>query len=624
MTFLQKLFSTKYAWLVGLPAIVKRVLLSVADIVLVILAYLGSVLFVEGRLDHHDLFTPILVLMLLTAFSSALMGMHRIKLFGFDLASVRSLAATVALIGLAAGLLSLLGLLETNISVAVLFSILYFLMSVGLRVGLLHGLTLLQAKPANRVPVAIYGAGSAGVQLVVALKHSNEFKPVALVDDKPSLQGLVVSNLRIQQPSALEDLASSGQIVRILLAMPSLSADSRKLIAKKLSKLGCEIQTLPSYPELISGERLFGNWKPVSPETFLDREDINLGLVGPRDHYKSKVVMVTGAGGSIGSELCRQLMSYEPSCIVLFEQSEFALYSIEKSLQELFPDTSTKICAVLGSVIDRARVEEVITGFKVKAIFHAAAYKHVPLVEQNEIEGIRNNVLGTQILCSASVRLKVEGFTLISSDKAVRPTNIMGATKRLAELIVQNSQAIESSTIFASVRFGNVLGSSGSVIPLFESQIATGGPVTITDRRVTRYFMTLSEAAQLVLVAGSYARGGDVFVLDMGEPIKIVDLATRMIELLGKSVKRDNSDGFGIEIKEIGLRAGEKLYEELLIDHKTLSTPHNKILRAEETTLPPDEVELMLNELHSIVESSNHKEARKFIKKWVKEFNPEN
>mgnify|MGYP000324285403 CR=1 FL=1 len=374
-----------------------------------------------------------------------------------------------------------------------------------------------------------------------------------------------------------------------------------------------EVQVLPSYVDLMSGKGLADSLRTVAPDQLLGRDKVDLDTPEIAKTYAGRVVMVTGAGGSIGSELCRQLLNCNPARIVLFEQGEFQLYSIDQELQPEAKATGIPIVSRLGSVTNKARVAGVIAEEGVEIVLHAAAYKHVPLVEENELEGARNNVLGTQVVAEAAAEAKLERFILVSTDKAVRPTNIMGATKRMAELVVQDVQTRNAATKFAMVRFGNVLGSSGSVLPLFQKQIARGGPVTVTHKDVTRFFMTIPEAARLVLLAGAYAMGGDVFVLDMGEPQKIIDIARRMITLSGRQAK-DSATGEGdIEIKVTGLRPGEKLYEELLIGDDVTGTEHERIMTANELYLSWAEYSQILERLDVACHEFDHEAIRDIL-----------
>jgi len=356
---------------------------------------------------------------------------------------------------------------------------------------------------------------------------------------------------------------------------------------------------------------------PFNPEELLERDKFDSSLLDIQGPYKTKSILISGAGGSIGSELCRQILMHAPSKLVIYEQSELALYQIEKELKPIAKKLDVELIAVLASVSDAQTVSDIFAVHNIEVVFHAAAYKHVPLVEANEIAGLNNNVIGTHILANQALRSNIETFILISTDKAVRPTNIMGATKRLAELIIQDCDKRSKKTKFSMVRFGNVLGSSGSVIPLFKDQISKGGPVTLTHDEVTRYFMAISEAAYLVIIAGSFAQGGDVFVLDMGKPVKIKDLAKRMIERSGFTIRNEDNPYGDIEIVTTGLRPGEKLYEELLIGVETLTTPHPKILRAKESSLGSKDIRNLVKEIEVAVKTNNATEARTIVSKWV-------
>lgn len=544
------------------------------------------------------------------------LGLPRIKLHSFDAYAMRRIGMAALMLTGAAMILSYLFDLWAPRSVPLIFGAIFFGAAVVMR---LLGLALLQAvlgRLGNAVPVAVYGAGAAGIQLASALRQSNEVKPVVFVDDNPALWGLLISGLQVKNPKELAGLAASGKIARVLLAMPSISRTRQSKLVVQLSELNCDVQVMPSYADLVVGKGLTETTTPVAPDALLGRDKVALDIPDVAKAYAGRAVMVTGAGGSIGSELCRQLLDIKPSHIVLFERSEFELYKIDNELRTLAEAVGVKVTTRLGSVVDARRVREVLTETGAEIVIHAAAYKHVPLVEENELEGARNNVLGTQVVAEAAHAAGVERFILISTDKAVRPTNIMGATKRLAELVVQDLQTRSEGTKFSMVRFGNVLGSSGSVLPLFEKQIRRGGPVTVTHPEVTRFFMTIPEAARLVLLAGAYATGGDVFVLDMGKPMKILDIARRMIALSGRKVL-ENGEG-DIEIEITGLRPGEKLYEELLIDDASLcGTPHSKILRAEEAMLSQIEIAAMLRELNRSLETGDTGALRTLIQARV-------
>lgn len=464
-------------------------------------------------------------------------------------------------------------------------------------------------------PVVIYGAGVSGRQTAIALAQSHEYHPIAFVDDDESLQGTVIQGLHVHAPQELRKLIKQKATARVLLAMPSASRSRRQEIINQLEPLSVKVMTLPAMADLVSGDKLFSDVKEVEIEDLLGRDS-----VAPRQHLlaaniKGKVVMVTGAGGSIGSELCRQILKQEPKKLVLFELSEFALYSIERELiataQEL--NLQVEILPMMGSVQRENRVQAVMQSFKVQTVYHAAAYKHVPLVEQNVVEGVRNNIFGTLYTARAAIAAKVETFVLVSTDKAVRPTNVMGTTKRMAELALQALSKEDHQTRFCMVRFGNVLGSSGSVVPLFRKQIANGGPITVTHPKITRFFMTIPEASQLVIQAGAMGKGGDVFVLDMGKPVKIVDLAKKMIRLSGFKVKNEANPEGDIAIEFTGLRPGEKLYEELLIGDDVIGTDHERIMTANEIYLPWAELELILNRLDNACHEFNHEAIREIL-----------
>lgn len=473
-------------------------------------------------------------------------------------------------------------------------------------------------------PVIIYGAGVSGRQTAIALAQSHEYHPVAFVDDDHSLHGINMQGLYVHSPSILRKLIKQKQASKILLALPSASRARRQEIIQSLEQLSVKVLTLPAMADLVSGDKLFTDVKEVEIEDLLGRDPVAPRADLMAANISGKVVMVTGAGGSIGSELCRQILRKTPSKLVLFELSEFGLYSIERELlatkQEL--GLAVDIYPVLGSVQRQNRVQAVMEAFKVQTVYHAAAYKHVPLVEHNVVEGVRNNVFGTLYTAQAAIATGVETFVLISTDKAVRPTNVMGTTKRMAELALQALSHKDSSTRFCMVRFGNVLGSSGSVVPLFRKQIANGGPVTVTHAEITRFFMTIPEASQLVIQAGAMGKGGDVFVLDMGKSVKIVDLARKMIRLSGFEVKDEHNPGGDIEILFSGLRPGEKLYEELLIGENVEGTGHERIMTANEVFLTWDELKPILDRLDKACHDFDHEAIRDLLLKAPTGFNP--
>ncbi|EJG0415083.1 TPA: polysaccharide biosynthesis protein [Vibrio parahaemolyticus] len=476
--------------------------------------------------------------------------------------------------------------------------------------------------------VLIYGAGSGGRQLAMALRSSRYYRVRAFIDGDSTLCNTMILGLPV---IAIEDampLINKYDISQVLLAVPSAKRSRRKVILDELAKLPVEVLTVPDMTDIVSGKAKIDELKDVAIEDLLGRDPVAPQQVLLEANIKDKVVMVTGAGGSIGSELCRQIVEQSPKSIILFELSEFGLYQIDRELNQLKIEKglTCDIIPLLGSVQRQHRLETTMSSFKVQTVYHAAAYKHVPLVEFNVIEGVRNNIYGTYYTACAAIKAGVESFVLISTDKAVRPTNVMGTTKRMAELGLQaladQENAKPNGTRFCMVRFGNVLGSSGSVIPVFKKQIASGGPVTVTHPEITRFFMTIPEAAQLVIQAGAMGKGGDVFVLDMGESVKITDLACNLIQLSGLEVKSEANPHGDIEIQFSGLRPGEKLYEELLIGDNVKQTAHERIMTAHEVHLPLKEYELLLNDLDFACHSMDHENIRTLLLSAPTGFNP--
>ena len=452
-------------------------------------------------------------------------------------------------------------------------------------------------KRASRPKVLIYGAGSTGRQLVAAMANSHEMQVVGFLDDDDRLHGHVLNGQPIYNPADLANLAPTLIISDVLLAMPSLNRKRRNEILNQIRTAHVAVRTLPSVTDLAQGKVNFSDLRELDIDDLLGREPVMPNHILLAMNVRSKVVMVTGAGGSIGSELCRQILAVGPTKLLLIEQSEFALYGIHQELEEKHLGRDIVLVPLLASVQDGERMHEIMSTWHPDTVYHAAAYKHVPLVEHNPAEGIKNNVFGTLRTAQAAAENGVSDFVLVSTDKAVRPTNIMGASKRLAEMALQALAATTLDTKFSMVRFGNVLGSSGSVVPKFRQQIRDGGPITLTHPEITRYFMTIPEASQLVIQAGAMAKGGDVFVLDMGESIKIMDLARRMIELSGLTIKDDEHPDGDIEIETTGLRPGEKLYEELLIGDNPEPTSHPRVMKAHEVFMPWLELEGRLQAL---------------------------
>ncbi len=476
--------------------------------------------------------------------------------------------------------------------------------------------------------VLIYGAGAAGRQLALALRSSDTHRVVRFIDEDVTLENTVILGLPVETVSHADKLVEDHNIDQILLAVPSASRERRKKILDTLVHLPTEVLTIPDMSDIVSGKASIDELKDVAIEDLLGRDPVAPQQSLMEANIKDKVVMVTGAGGSIGSELCRQIIRQSPKTIVLFELSEFGLYQIDRELRLLAESESIEIeiAPLLGSVQRINRLSATMKAFSVQTVYHAAAYKHVPLVEHNVVEGVRNNIFGTFYTAKAAIEANVESFVLISTDKAVRPTNVMGTTKRVAELGLQALAAKEnekeSGTRFCMVRFGNVLGSSGSVIPLFKKQIAVGGPVTVTHPDIIRYFMTIPEAAQLVIQAGAMGKGGDVFVLDMGEPVKIVDLATNLINLSGLDVKSGNNPYGDIEIQFSGLRPGEKLFEELLIGDDVQKTAHERIMTANESFLPLEEYQVLIDTLDEACHNFDHETIRQLLIHAPTEFKP--
>jgi len=476
----------------------------------------------------------------------------------------------------------------------------------------------------SKVRVAIYGAGDAGSLLAHAILPGNEYEPVIFVDDNPQRVNTTIGGIRVYPARELEHLAKKFRISTVLLAMPSLTRPQQRALLDSLARLSLIIKVTPPVSSIVTGKAKVEDVRQVQIEDLLSRDVVAPDALLLSYCVRGKAILVSGAGGSIGSELCRQIVSLRPRLLVLMDSSEYALYAIEQELRELIArqDHVLELVACLGSVLDKSRCTSLMTTFGIETVYHAAAYKHVPLVEHNPIEGIRNNVFGTLALAEAAAAAQVTYFVLVSTDKAVRPTNVMGASKRLAELILQAFARCGSNTRFCMVRFGNVLGSSGSVVPLFRKQIAAGGPLTLTHPDITRYFMTIPEAAQLVLQAGAMSQGGDVFVLDMGEPVRISDLAKRMVNLSGREVKSPATPNGTIEIHYVGLRPGEKLYEELLIGSSVTETSHPLIRRAQEAEFEWAVLKPMLQQLDDACNRFDHGAIRLLLQKIVREYTP--
>jgi UDP-N-acetylglucosamine 4,6-dehydratase len=622
-------------WFLSLSRTAKSVLMIMVDGLIIIIVLLSSFSLRLGEWfwPQNDLLYLILLGPLVAIPVFIKFGLYRAILRYIGFKALWTILQAVSLFAILWGVLVLLsGMQGVPRSVIIINWIIGVLLIGGSRI---IGRWLFSSKEKSNNSknsdyknVLVYGAGSAGVQLATALSYSSELNPIAFIDDDPTLLDHQIMGLKIYPSSNLEKIISSMKIEEILLAMPSISREKSNQIINSLELFPVMVRTVPGISQLAQGRLQIDDLHPVKIDDLLGRN-----LIPPDQNYLTvniadKVVMVTGSGGSIGSELCRQIFQLNPKTIILFEQNEYALYSIDQELNDLVDKTNNiRVVPILGSVTDQNKIEQVCKSFNVQTIYHTAAYKHVPMIENNIFSGIENNIFGTLSCAEAAINSKVEVFILISTDKAVRPTNTMGATKRFAELILQAlaNEYTNEKIIFSMVRFGNVLNSSGSVIPLFKKQIKNGGPLTVTDPNIIRYFMTISEAAQLVIQAGAMSKkGGDVYLLDMGEPIKILDLARKMIRLSGMEVKDVNHPNGDIEIVFTGLRPGEKLYEELLIGDKVLKTNHELILRSVEEMIPWKELEKLINNLKDCLNLKDYSAARSLLIKAVPGYKPKN
>lgn len=610
--------------IVGLPRSTKRMIMLVADAVAIPAALWMALVLKYDRFDPP--FEGASVHFVVAASSALLVfsvvGLYRAVIRFMGPKAILKVVAGVSLSVLAVAAYDR-GIANTQVPASAIaiywsFALLYV---VGSRFFVRYAFSRTRnGHPPARV--AIYGAGDAGARLASVLIGGPHFEPVAFVDDKKALQGSQINGIRVSDPRELPELIRKHGIERILLAMPSASRRRRREILASLEPLGIHVQSLPDLSDIITGKASIDELREVDVSDLLGRDPVPPNPRLFESCIRGKCVMVTGAGGSIGSELCRQIMRLGPRRLVLFEMSELALYNIQRELEEIAQRESctVEILPLLGNAHNRHRVREVLHTFSVQTIYHAAAYKHVPIVEHNIIEGVQNNVISTWHTAEAAIETGVETFVLISTDKAVNPANVMGATKRLAELVLQALQEHSPGTRFCMVRFGNVLASSGSVVPLFREQIRRGGPVTVTHPEVIRYFMTIPEAAQLVIQAGSMAKGGDVFVLDMGRPVRIDDLARRMINLMGLTVRDASNPDGDIEIQYTGLRTAEKLYEELLIGTNVTGTDHPMIMRAIEHSIPWSRMQQILNELVNVLASLDCRRTLTILTESVAEY----
>ena len=598
----------------------KRIISLVIDTILIITSFFFAYWTRLGEItafDNHQIWFALIGTLIVTLIAFVKLGLYRavLRYISFKALAMIAIGALISSISLVLFSFFIDSFIPRTVPL-IYFSYV-FLLCGGVRMLVRYYIGLLLDK--DNDSILIYGAGSNGRQLAVMLKHSYRYRIRGFIDDNVKLHGTYLLGNKIFSPNDISRLVQKYNVKVILLAIPSASRSKRKAIIDSLIPLKIKVQTIPDMEDILQGNAKIDELREVHIEDLLGREPVlpNKDLL--QKNILRKSVMVTGAGGSIGSELCRQIILNEPNALILFELSEFSLYSIHQELLEIVKKnniTNTKIYPVLGNVQDIERLDRVLSHFGVDTIYHAAAYKHVPLVEYNVIEGVKNNVFGTYNVARCAAEHNVKSFVLISTDKAVRPTNVMGASKRMAELCLQalSEQLNSSQTCFSMVRFGNVLGSSGSVIPLFRKQILKGGPITITHPDIIRYFMTIPEAAQLVIQAGAMAKGGDVFILDMGEPVKIVDLAKNLIQLSGLSVKDENNPKGDIEITYTGLRPGEKLYEELLIGGDNVrKTTHPRIMTAEEVYLPFEQLSEVLSELENSCKDANYMAIRQTL-----------
>ncbi|MGV0999609.1 MAG: polysaccharide biosynthesis protein [Fluviibacter sp.] len=611
-----------------LPRSVKRgVVLGVDAGLCVLTVWLSSYLRLGECLPlTGSLLLPVLVSVALSIPIFSFLGLYR-TVFRYN-----GLSATVAITKavlfyaiLFAGIFTFYGVQDVPRTIGLIQPLLLLVFVGGSRAGAriwLCGLNYKNLRKTRARQALIYGAGNAGQQLAAALVNSPEINVVGFLDDDGELQEHKLNGLRIYNPADLAEILTDFLISDILLALPSVSHRRRREILSFLKVHKVSVRTLPDLSDIVTGKVYLSDLRDLDINDLLGRDPV----IPDRDllskNILNKVVLVTGAGGSIGSELCRQILAVGPSKLLLIEQTEFALYAIHQELEAKSMGKKTELLPLLASVQDKNRMRQIMGAWRPDTVYHAAAYKHVPIVEHNATEGIRNNAIGTLHAAQVSAEYGVTNFVLVSTDKAVRPTNIMGASKRLGEMVLQALTPIYPHIRFSMVRFGNVLGSSGSVVPKFRQQIREGGPITLTHTEITRYFMSIPEAAQLVIQAGSMAKGGDVFVLDMGEPVKIIDLARRIVELSGLTVKDEENHDGDIEIRVSGLRPGEKLYEELLIGGNPEPTSHSRIMKAHEDYVPWDALKTALNEIVMAASKNNLHAMYSILSKVVPEYSP--
>jgi FlaA1/EpsC-like NDP-sugar epimerase len=600
------------------PRAIKRIITLFSDLCFVTVAFWLAMVV---RLDSLDVLLNLsLWILLICLIPIALLTNIKLGLYRAVIRYINSKAAVSIVLSVLFTTCSLVFLsfflnIDLPRTVPVIFSAFLLVLIGGSRFVVRTLLVSSPLKNKYKEKVIIYGAGSAGRQLAQSLFHGDEYFPVAFIDDDSKIHKRSIQGLTVYDRSELSTLISQHSVGRVLLAMPRESKKRIARVLNKIQQLPVEILSIPGSADLVSGKDKIDELRDVSIEDLLGRDSVKPNEELLSSNVLDKVVMVTGAGGSIGSELCRQILNQKPSKLVLFELSEFGLYQINRELQCQLDnlELDCQIIPLLGSVQRKNRLMTIMRAFNVQTVYHAAAYKHVPVVEHNVVEGVRNNVFGTLYAAEAAMEANVETFVLISTDKAVRPTNVMGTTKRMAELVLQALARKKSKTRFCMVRFGNVLGSSGSVVPLFRAQIKSGGPVTVTHPDIIRYFMTIPEAAQLVIQAGAMGKGGDVFVLDMGDPVNISDLATKMIHLSGMTLKDKLHPDGDISIEYTGLRPGEKLFEELLIGDDVTQTDHRRIMSAHENWLTWEALDKILIQLDDACHNFSHETIRRLL-----------
>ena len=613
-------------FLLGLSRKQKRLVLVIGDGFLLGFSFYAALVLRLGAPSPQYLQSlyPVFAIMIVTGVLVLwILGFYRAFIRAFEFSTVNILIGSMIIIGmLIAAFAYFVPTVWLPRSVPIIFVLLAFVLIGASRVVARWFYLYATGKFATKENVLIYGAGENGIRMAATLSGSRDFRLVGFIDDDPGVKGHVLRGQRIFSPNDIEMLSKRYDKLRVLLCISKLTPDQKRQIFEGMRSYNLQLDVIPSLSDVVSGKDSYEDFRKVQIEDLLGRN-----IVAPIerlfvDAIAGKTILVTGAGGSIGSEICRQILRCKPSQLIVIENSEPSLYALNNSLRELMEKENIDVGVEyrLAHVGDREQIRAVLGETRANIVYHAAAYKHVPIVEDNILAGIKNNIIGTNVLSEECIRAGVERFVLISTDKAVRPPNVMGATKRVAELILQAKAEAQSDTIFSIVRFGNVLGSSGSVIPLFISQIEAGGPVTVTHKEVTRYFMTIMEASQLVIQAGFLSNGGDVYVLDMGEPVKIVELAELMVQLSGKTIKNaENPDG-DIEIKITGLRPGEKLYEELLIDANAAGTAHPKILVANEASLKPAEMNKKLKLFEKCLHDNDINSATKILEEMVSGF----